>query len=178
MALADKWPMRLWRSTSGPIISSDFTMATNRLLGRDTAGAGSIEELALGNGLQISSGELRLDPIGYIPVAYGKVSTGNIIANATVGLSSLSNGSRNDSANTTTFRMNFTGIPALTSSNYVLMLSSFTWSGWNTGAVFAGQPNFIDSNTIELNMLYNGNERDALSWEQDANFMFVLYVKP
>lgn len=43
---------------SGPIIASALTMAANRLLGRTTAGSGSIEEIAIGNGLSFAAGLL------------------------------------------------------------------------------------------------------------------------
>lgn len=45
----------------GPIINYPFTMATDRLLGRDTASSGAIEELTLGVGLTLSSGALTLN---------------------------------------------------------------------------------------------------------------------
>lgn len=43
---------------SGPIISSSYTMATNRLLGRTTASDGAIEEISIGSNLTLSAGVL------------------------------------------------------------------------------------------------------------------------
>jgi hypothetical protein len=45
---------------SGSITTSGYTMTTDRLLGRDTAGTGAIEELTLGGGLNISGGALNV----------------------------------------------------------------------------------------------------------------------
>lgn len=45
-------------TTTGAITSSDFTMATARLLGRTTASTGDIEEISVGSGLTLSGGVL------------------------------------------------------------------------------------------------------------------------
>ncbi len=45
-------------SSSGPVTTSGLTMSTGKLLGRTTAGTGAIEELTVGNGLNLSSGVL------------------------------------------------------------------------------------------------------------------------
>lgn len=45
-------------SGSGAITASGYTMATDKILGRDTTGTGAIEELGLGGGLAISGGNL------------------------------------------------------------------------------------------------------------------------
>lgn len=43
---------------TGAITTSGLTMATDKILGRDTAGTGAIEELGVGTGLAISGGNL------------------------------------------------------------------------------------------------------------------------
>lgn len=43
---------------SGAITASGYTVSTDRLLGRDTAGTGAIEEISLGTGLSLSAGVL------------------------------------------------------------------------------------------------------------------------
>lgn len=48
----------------GPVTSSGLTMATDKLLGRDTAGTGAVEELGLGAGLSISGGNLVASATG------------------------------------------------------------------------------------------------------------------
>lgn len=50
----------------GAITSSGLTMATDRLLGRDTSGTGAIEELTVGGGLSIVSGALSVSSSGGI----------------------------------------------------------------------------------------------------------------
>lgn len=45
-------------AASGDVTASGLTMATDRLLGRDTASTGAIEELTIGAGLSLSGGEL------------------------------------------------------------------------------------------------------------------------
>jgi len=45
-------------SVTGAIADSPLTMATNRLLGRTTAGTGAVEELSVGLGLSLSAGVL------------------------------------------------------------------------------------------------------------------------
>jgi hypothetical protein len=45
-------------AASGPIVDSDLTQATARLLGRTTAGAGAIEEITAGQGLSLAGGDL------------------------------------------------------------------------------------------------------------------------
>lgn len=47
-------------ATSGPIDETNLTMATARLLGRTTASEGGIEEIAMGLGLDLSSGTLAI----------------------------------------------------------------------------------------------------------------------
>jgi hypothetical protein len=44
----------------GAITSSGLTVATDKLLGRDTAGTGSVEEISIGTGLTLSSGALSV----------------------------------------------------------------------------------------------------------------------
>lgn len=50
----------------GAVTSSGLTMSTDKLLGRDTAGAGAIEELSVGGGLSIASGTLSVSSAGGI----------------------------------------------------------------------------------------------------------------
>lgn len=47
-------------AASGAATSSGLTMATSRLLGRTTASTGAIEEITVGNGLSLSSGNLAV----------------------------------------------------------------------------------------------------------------------
>lgn len=64
-------------ATSGAITGSGLTMATDKLLGRDSASSGAIEELGLGTGLSISGGNLNVSvatALGYTPLKAGKVS--------------------------------------------------------------------------------------------------------
>jgi len=49
---------------SGSITGSGYTMTTDRLLGRDTASTGAIEELVIGGGLSIASGTLSVSSTG------------------------------------------------------------------------------------------------------------------
>lgn len=51
---------------SGSITASGYTMATDKLLGRDTASTGAIEELSVGGGLSIASGTLSVSSSGGI----------------------------------------------------------------------------------------------------------------
>ncbi|AKM09710.1 hypothetical protein AB433_06515 [Croceicoccus naphthovorans] len=46
--------------SSGPITATALTMATNRLLGRYSADTGAIEEISLGDGLDLTGGVLDL----------------------------------------------------------------------------------------------------------------------
>jgi hypothetical protein len=48
---------------NGPITGSALTMATNRLLGRTTAGSGPIQEITVGNNLSLASGVLSAVPL-------------------------------------------------------------------------------------------------------------------
>lgn len=48
----------------GALTASGYTMATDRILGRDTAGTGAVEELSLGGGLSIASGQLSVSSTG------------------------------------------------------------------------------------------------------------------
>ena len=48
--------------STGAITGSGLTMATNRLLGRTTAGTSSVEELSVGTGLTLSGGVLSAAP--------------------------------------------------------------------------------------------------------------------
>lgn len=48
----------LGTATSGAVTASGLTMATSRLLGRTTAGAGAIEEISVGSGLSLTGGTL------------------------------------------------------------------------------------------------------------------------
>lgn len=50
----------------GAVTTSGLTMATDRLLGRDTSGTGAIEELTVGGGLSISGGSLSVSSSGGI----------------------------------------------------------------------------------------------------------------
>jgi hypothetical protein len=58
-------------STSGAIISSGLTMATNRLLGRNTASVGAIEEITLGSNISMSGTTLNVSGGGGIGFEYG-----------------------------------------------------------------------------------------------------------
>lgn len=51
-------------SPSGSITASGYTVSTDKLLGRDTAGTGAIEELAIGTGLSLSGGTLSATSSG------------------------------------------------------------------------------------------------------------------
>jgi hypothetical protein len=64
------------RSVGGPITAYPFTMATDRLLGRDTASSGVIEELSLGAGLTLSSGSLVLNGPAFSVHKNGSNQTG------------------------------------------------------------------------------------------------------
>lgn len=70
----------------------NLTMATSRILGRTTAGAGSAEEISVGTGLSLSSGSLA---VSTIPVANGgtgitSYTTGDILyASSASALSAL-----------------------------------------------------------------------------------------
>lgn len=46
------------KATAGPIGSSGLTQATNRLLGRTTAGTGAVEQITVGAGLTLAAGVL------------------------------------------------------------------------------------------------------------------------
>lgn len=52
------WTTWATLGASGTITGSGLTMATDRLLGRDTASTGAIEELTIGSGLSLSGGTL------------------------------------------------------------------------------------------------------------------------
>lgn len=44
------------------LLATDAAMATNRILGRTTAGTGAVEELTIGTGLSLSAGSLKKAP--------------------------------------------------------------------------------------------------------------------
>jgi len=62
-----------------PVIST--SMATNKLIGRSTAGVGVMEEISIGTGLSLSAGILTntISLSGYVP--YSTYGTNNVLAN-------------------------------------------------------------------------------------------------
>ncbi len=57
------------KADKGAVGSSGVTMATNRVLGRYSSGSGAVQELTLGNGLQLSvGGELNVLTTSFSPV--------------------------------------------------------------------------------------------------------------
>lgn len=52
------WNLSEGGGVAGPIIDTDLTMNTNRLLGRTTSGEGAIEEISVGTGLALAGGVL------------------------------------------------------------------------------------------------------------------------
>lgn len=53
-------------AASGSVTASGLTMATDRLLGRDTSGTGAVEEITIGGGLSLSGGALSASSSGGI----------------------------------------------------------------------------------------------------------------
>jgi hypothetical protein len=71
------------RSVGGPISTYPFTMATDRLLGRESASTGVIEEISLGNGLGLASTTLSLNGPAFLVNKNGTDQTGVTDAVAT-----------------------------------------------------------------------------------------------
>lgn len=62
---------------SGAVTASGLTMATSRLLGRTTAGAGAIQEISAGNRITLSGGVISFDASGNFQFdsGYGSIAT-------------------------------------------------------------------------------------------------------
>lgn len=76
----------------------DLTMATNRLLGRTTAGAGVAEEISVGTGLTLSAGSLSVSTNTYQPLD----ATLTALAGVVTGVDVLPYFSGTDTVSTTT----------------------------------------------------------------------------
>lgn len=109
-----------------------------------------------------------------MPRAIGSISNG-VIGAASINVSGIS-GSRDIFGNVTYVTLTFSGIPALTSTNYVLVIGNRALSAAASGASPVGKT-WISPTQLRINLNYNGNERDAYAWQADAHFDFALYVK-
>lgn len=65
-------------AAAGAVGSSGLTMATDRLLGRDTASTGAIEEIIIGSGLSLTSGTLTASVSGAAGAVPGPLTTAGI----------------------------------------------------------------------------------------------------
>jgi hypothetical protein len=72
------------RSVGGPISAYPFTMATDRLLGRESSSTGVIEEISLGGGLGLASTTLSLNGPSFS--AYGNANQTGIASNTATKL--------------------------------------------------------------------------------------------
>ena len=75
---------------TGPIISTPLTMATLRLLGRATIGAGPVEEITLGTNLTFTGTTLNAAGGGAVSSVAGRTGA-VVLTKADVGLSSVDN---------------------------------------------------------------------------------------
>jgi len=57
------------KAVSGAVGSSLLTMSTSRILGRTTAGSGSIEQISVGTGLSLSGGTLSINTSGTVDLS-------------------------------------------------------------------------------------------------------------
>lgn len=99
---------------TAPVIST--SMATNRLIGRTTAGAGVMEEISVGTGLSLSAGTLSSTVTGGIP--HGTASGTDTYAVTIAGVASYADGDsylvRFTNGNTTSCTLNVNGLGART----------------------------------------------------------------
>lgn len=135
-------------------VLTNFTMSTDRILGRGTAGTGAPEELQAGTGLSIASGAVQVD--SYNDIAFtDQANTFSEPQRTTVqgvnASSSVTNISLDDaqifnvrvSANTT---LNITNIsPGQTGAIYLTYLGNFTVTVANTAYWIGGEQTFTNT---------------------------------
>lgn len=118
-------------TATGPITSSGGTapvistsMATNRLLGRSTAGAGVAEEITIGTGLNLSGGTLTATGGGGGTSSAVRIDSSSVANTVYVGKAPT--GSAESAAAWTITRFQFSAAGVQTSSS---TLSAVTWTG-------------------------------------------------
>ena len=109
----------------------DLTIATGKLVGRTTAGTGTIEEITVGTGLLLSGGTLTSTDVG-----------GTVTSVAALTLGSTGTDLTSTVANPTTTPTITLNVPTASASNRGA-LSSADWTTFNGKAVYpgAGIPN-------------------------------------
>lgn len=121
----------LGAAASGDIGSSGLTMATDRLLGRTTAGVGAPEQVSVGAGLSLAAGSLALDSVSAPPPVRQTVLSGPVDTN---GLPSFGG-----STGSTTVTASGTLIPTAANgtANRTGSITNPSWTGLSTnGTMF------------------------------------------
>lgn len=107
----------LGAAASGAVTSSGITQATDRILGRTTAGTGAIEEISIGSGLSLSAGTLS-------STAAGGTVTSVAVSGGTTGLtvsgSPITTSGTITLAGTLNVANGGTGATSLTANNVIL----------------------------------------------------------
>lgn len=138
---------------------TDITMNTGRLLGRTTASAGAAEEITVGNGLSLASGALGMTTVmrNSAPKVVFRSSNTAITTDITGNMTFVSC-TQDIVANTVKLRVNVSGCPALTASNFLV---DFLLPGLGGYFVSHDGGARIDDDTIEVTLTYYDNALDA-----------------